>query len=318
MVNIAATKVQQVWTTALAAATSLYNMAASRSIVVSTLGAIAMKAGSVASAALAFGMKALSVATTLASGGLTLVIPLIVGLVIGISAAVKAVKRGVVETTKFGKVFGFVGKMIKSAMVLFTFFFKLVANVFDGLSDILLSFFEPFINAISSLFDPLFKAIDDIESKFGSFEDFMFELMVRILTPLAEFEIAVKKWSNSLVEGWKNLFGNMIKAGSEFIASPIGKLFNKIVSSGSIGTIGRGLIDLVSQTQPLAPQGATAVAPLPSIATNSINMNNDITNTIEIKNGMSAREAEDVIVRANKRSMRQMANDALRNTSGVD
>jgi hypothetical protein len=318
--NVALTKLQNIWTIALTAATKLYNAAAARFAIVNTLGAIAMKLGAIASGALAIGMKVLAVATTVASGGLTLIIPLIVGLIIGITAAIKAVRRGTSEVSKFGIVFKAVGKALKNTFLLFTFFHRLVFNIFDGLSDILLAFLEPIFGLLGRLFKPLFVAINLIQKKFGSFEDFLFEVMVRMLTPLAEFEMVVGKWSENIVKFWENMFSGIAKSGKEFMNSPAGKFLMSVIGNTPAGMLGRKLFDIASQIQPLQPQAAVAGggAPLPSIATNSVNMNNEITNTIEIKNGMSATEAEDVIVRANRRSMKQMANDAMRNTSGVD
>lgn len=325
IVNIATTKLQQFWTSALAIATKIYTYLAQRSAIVTLLGAFAMKIAAFASGLLGVAMKGLAAATTVASGGLTLIIPLIVAFIFGVITAIKAIKRGSGELGKFGKMFSVLFKAVKAYVAYWLFLPKLIWNLFDALSDIYLIILEPLFNMIRRVADPIIKAIEKIEKKFGSFEAFLHELMVRLLMPLARFELDVKVWSENISDWFDELFDSMVNSIEKFMNNPMIKKFTNFVDNiigsdfvqGAISVAGRpfnGGGGIGGQSR-VAQAGALALA---GVVRGATNVNNTVQNTIVIENGMSAVEAENVIVRANTRSMQKMANDALRNTSGVD
>jgi hypothetical protein len=316
--NVAIMKIQSAVTMATAIATKLYSMAMGQAGIATIISSVAMKVATVVSALLSGGMLTLGSSVAVATAGISLIIPLIVGLIVGIVAAVKAIKRGTGEVGKFGRIFQFIGAVIKTWFNIVTFIPKLLWNIFDALSDILLTFLGPIFDVIANMASPLFDALDKIEEKFGTFENFLFELMVRLLMPLAEFQIAVSEWADKAADAFGGFFDNIKQKILEFMDSPAGKVLQAMLKNSPAAIIGGGIVDAVSGFV-AGPQVATAGrSPVPGVSARNISMTNEISNVIEIGNGMSAREAEDVIVRANRRSFQQQANDALRNTSGVD
>jgi len=318
VINIGILKLQQFWTSAVAIATGLYTAITSSATVATIASAVAMKLGSIASWLLSGGLYSVATAVTVATAGISLIIPLIVGLIIGVVAAVKALKRGTFEVGKFGEMFKGAAIIIKTFFTLIMFLPKLIFSVFDALSDILLTFLDPVIDFFNELYKPIFDALKKIEERFGGLEEFLFEITVRMLIPLAEFQLAVGEWSKNSVAKFTEFFDGVKRAVSDFINSPAGKIFKDLTGISALGFIGESVIDVASNFMAPQQQFATAGSAPLTQSQSRVNMTNEITNTIEISNGMSAGQAEDVIVNANRRSMQQMANDALRNTSGVD